>query len=177
MSCLNNLTQIGMALSNYESAHEVLPPGTIDKQGPVHNVDLGYHMSWVVQILPYLDEGLVFRNIDFSVSAYNREERRRPGDPHPGADLPVLRPAPAGERFPVSNYAGCHNGTETPIDADNNGVLFLNSHIGRKDVTDGLSHTIYVGEKLGRRGRSGLDVRHPLHPAQHRHGVEHDARR
>ena len=32
---------------------------------------------------------------------------------------------------------------------DNHGVLFLNSHIGQKDVTDGTSHTIYVGEKLG----------------------------
>ena len=49
----------------------------------------------------------------------------------------------------VSNYAGCHNDVETPIDVGNHGVLFLNSHISEKDVTDGLSHTIYVGEKLG----------------------------
>ena len=37
VSCLNNLTQLGIALQNYESAHGVLPPGTIDKQGPIHN--------------------------------------------------------------------------------------------------------------------------------------------
>ncbi len=71
MSCLNNLTQIGMALSNYDTAHEVLPPGTIDKQGPIHNVPKGYHISWVVQLLPYLDEQTMFRNVDFTVGAYN----------------------------------------------------------------------------------------------------------
>ena len=28
-------------------------------------------------------------------------------------------------------------------------MLFLNSHISQKDVTDGLSQTFYVGEKIG----------------------------
>ena len=55
--CLNNLTQLGIALQNYESAHGVLPPGTIDKQGPIHNGPQGYHMSWMVQLLPYVEEG------------------------------------------------------------------------------------------------------------------------
>jgi len=52
------------------------------------------------------------------------------------------------DRPPVSNYAGCQNDVESPINVDNHGVLFLNSHISRKDVTDGISHTLYVGEKL-----------------------------
>jgi prepilin-type processing-associated H-X9-DG protein len=47
----------------------------------------------------------------------------------------------------MSNYAGCHHDLEAPIDADNHGVLFLNSRIARRDVTDGPAHTIYVGEK------------------------------
>ncbi len=49
----------------------------------------------------------------------------------------------------MSNYAACHNDVEAPIDVNNSGVMFLNSHIGQKDVTDGTTHTIYVGEKLG----------------------------
>ena len=48
----------------------------------------------------------------------------------------------------VSNYAGCYHDVESPIDVDNHGVMYLNSHISQKDVTDGTSHTIYVGEKL-----------------------------
>jgi prepilin-type processing-associated H-X9-DG protein len=48
----------------------------------------------------------------------------------------------------VSSYAGCHHDVEAPIDADNHGVFFLNSRVGKEDVTDGLSATIFVGEKL-----------------------------
>ena len=33
----------------------------------------------------------------------------------------------------MSNYAGCHHDAEAPIDADNNGVLFLNSAVARTD--------------------------------------------
>jgi hypothetical protein len=48
----------------------------------------------------------------------------------------------------TSNYAGCHHHTEAPIDANNTGVLFLNSRVRLDDVTDGLSQTIFAGEKL-----------------------------
>ena len=37
---------------------------------------------------------------------------------------------------------------EAPIAADNRGVLFLNSHVRRDEITDGTSHTLFVGEKL-----------------------------
>ena len=73
VSCLNNLTQLGLALQNYESAHGVLPPGTIDKHGPIHNRPQGYQMSWVAPLLPYLDEGTTFKHIDFSVGAYDKK--------------------------------------------------------------------------------------------------------
>jgi prepilin-type N-terminal cleavage/methylation domain-containing protein/prepilin-type processing-associated H-X9-DG protein len=159
-SCLNNLTQIGIALQNYESAQGVLPPGTIDKKGPIHNRPTGYHMSWMVQLLPYIEEGTTFKHIDFSVGAYDKknaavrainiplfccpsyagERRHQPYGPYG---------TPDGATWTISNYAGCYNDVEAPIDVNNNGVLYLNSHISQKDVTDGTTHTIYVGEKLG----------------------------
>ncbi len=171
-SCVNNLSQIGVALQSYQSAHNVLPPGTIDKQGPIHNVAEGYHMSWLVQILPYMEENATFQHIDFSVGAYdakNAEVRaiqiamfNCPSYYGPVRNgLPKAAVAVAGAQYvddygqpiagtcTVSNYAGCHNDVEAPINTDNNGVLFLNSHIREMDVTDGTTHTIYVGEKLG----------------------------
>ena len=50
--------------------------------------------------------------------------------------------------LPASNYAGCHHDVEAPIDADNHGVLFLNSHISGDDIPDGAAHTIFIGEKI-----------------------------
>ena len=57
---------------------------------------------------------------------------------------------PGGDRGirAVSNYAGCHHDVEAPIDANNHGVMFLNSRVRLDEVTDGLTHTIFVGEKL-----------------------------
>jgi type II secretory pathway pseudopilin PulG len=147
MTCLNNLFQIGVALNNYQSAHDVLPPGSTDATGPVHNTPQGYKMSWLVHLLPYLDENLVYERIDLSVGAYNPKNAVARAVQLsvflcPSAD-PVL-----GDQPPVSNYVGCQNDLEAPNNTDNHGVLFLNSHIGRNDVTDGLSHTIYAGEKI-----------------------------
>jgi hypothetical protein len=45
-----------------------------------------------------------------------------------------------------SSYAGCQHDVEAPIDVDNHGVFFLNSHVRVIDITDGLSQTIFVGE-------------------------------
>jgi len=56
-------------------------------------------------------------------------------------------PSEPNDRPGTSNYAGCHHDVEAPIDADNHGVLFLNSHVRRTDISDGLSHTFVVGEK------------------------------
>jgi len=146
MTCLNHLFQIGVALSNYESAHNMLPPGSTDKQGPVHNVPQGYQMSWLAPLLPYIDESVVSRNIDVSVGAYDAKNAKARA-----VRIAVfVCPSAVSERqgLPASNYAGCQNDVETPINVDNRGVLFLNSHISQKDVTDGVAHTIYVGEKL-----------------------------
>jgi len=46
-----------------------------------------------------------------------------------------------------TNYAGVHHDSETPIAADNNGVLFLNSSIRYSQITDGASNTLIIGEK------------------------------
>jgi len=42
-SCLNRLTQLGIGVQNYQMAHEVYPPGTIEKQGPIKSVAKGDH--------------------------------------------------------------------------------------------------------------------------------------
>ena len=146
--CKNNLMQIGIALQNYQSAVDVLPPGTVNLTGPIRAVEQGYHVSWIVQILPQLEQQNLYHMFDFTFGVYapeNAAVRNQwlsvlvcPTDPGAGAR--------GGASFP-SNYAGNHHDREAPIDKDNNGVLFLNSSIRVEDVPDGTSQTIYIGER------------------------------
>ena len=175
-ACAGHLAQLGVALSNYESAHEQLPAGVVDPKGPIRNVAESRHMGWLVQLLPYIEEKVVFGNIDQKVSVYDKKNAQAravsvalffcpscsdgwvlgtdnepwdfeafPGDeadPESGSDV-------AADVRAVSTYAGCHHDVEAPIDANNHGVLFLNSRVRLDEVTDGLTHTIFVGEKVG----------------------------
>ena len=76
--CTNNMMQLGMGLSAYQSAHQTLPPGTIDERGPIRNVTKGNHISWLVQILPYLQERSTYKNIDLAAGAYAPQNAEAP---------------------------------------------------------------------------------------------------
>jgi prepilin-type N-terminal cleavage/methylation domain-containing protein/prepilin-type processing-associated H-X9-DG protein len=145
--CKNNVMQIGLALHNYMMAFEVLPPGTQNSTGPIQSKEgSGYHMSWITQILPYLEQQNVYSHIDFNRSVYDpanapaRQQRIAtficPSDPGNGTN-PVAA---------VTSYSGVHNDFETPIDVNQNGVLFLNSSVRYEQIRDGSSNTIFVME-------------------------------
>ncbi len=144
MQCSNNLLQIGVALHNYELAHRKLPPGTIDAKGPIVHLPVGYHHSWIVQILPMLDERVAYNLIDKQQSIYAKVNA-----PVRGYSISVLQcPSDGNFGLAYSHYAGIHDSREVPIDITNNGVLFLNTAVRFDDVVDGVSHTLFVGEKL-----------------------------
>jgi prepilin-type processing-associated H-X9-DG protein len=154
-SCLNNMTQLGLAIHSYEFHNETLPPGVTNPMGPIRNEAQGVHTSWIVQILPYIEENVLYRRYDHSAGAYG----------HANAELRAAGIAPlacpsereemltsdegAGEpTIAHSSYAGCHHDVEAPIDADNHGLLFLNSKIRFNEIDDGSSKTILLGEKF-----------------------------
>jgi hypothetical protein len=123
-------------------AHGVLPPGCVNPDGPITSTAEGYHISWTVQLLPYLDQSPLFDVIDFSKGAYEQEERVDNIRMHA-----YLCPSDGGHEESVS-YAGCHGGTETQIADDNEGVFFLNSRIHYRDIKDGSTNTLFFGEKI-----------------------------
>lgn len=145
VTCLNSLAQLNLAAHNYEFHWESLPPGVTNPTGPIRSEPSGIHVSWMVQLLPYLEHGSAFQNFNQKLGAYAQENEpvRRmqigsficPSDP--GLGLIEVGP---------SSYVGCHHDSESPIDADNNGLLYLNSHVRYADITDGSSHTILFGE-------------------------------
>ena len=145
-TCQGRMARLGLALQRYEAAYGTLPAGTTDPKGPVHNVPKGNQISWTVHLLPYLDEAGTLKHIDLAAGAY-AEKNAPVRKLHIAAFACPSQVPVATAALPASSYAGCHHDVEQPIADDNHGVLFLNSHIAERDVTDGVEHTIYVGEK------------------------------
>jgi prepilin-type N-terminal cleavage/methylation domain-containing protein len=143
--CTNNVVQLIVGVQSYEQAHEVYPPGTINDTGPIQDIPLGYHHSWLVQLLPYIEQQVVYRHVDRSVSVYHENN-----DPVRHARLDSYKCPSFSEptKLPWSNYAGVHHDVEAPIDADNHGVFYLNSRTRYDDISDGLARTLFIGEKL-----------------------------
>ena len=145
--CVNNLSQLILALQNYNMTHGVYPPGTIDEEGPIVNEPEGYHHNWISQTLPYFEELNTFRHIDFSVGVYDESNATVRKVLIPTLLCPSSPVRRTNDEIATNSYVGCHNHIEAPIDDDNQGVFFLNSTIGYKDIPDGSSHTIFLGEK------------------------------
>ena len=58
LQCSNNLKQTALAMANYESAHEMLPPGGLEP------VPTGYGHSFWIRILPYMEQSNVYDKFD-----------------------------------------------------------------------------------------------------------------
>ncbi len=168
--CINNLSQLMFATQHYQSAHEYYPPGVIDDHGPIHSEPSGKHQNWIIQLLPYMEELPKYKHIAKTESVYA------------DANAPVRKLAVTLLQCPsdwrddlalgVSNYAACHHDVEAPIDVDNHGVFFLNSRIRYEDITDGASHTIFIGEKIAEPNDLGWMSGTRADLAQHRLATE-----
>jgi prepilin-type N-terminal cleavage/methylation domain-containing protein/prepilin-type processing-associated H-X9-DG protein len=156
-NCLNNSVQLGLATHNYEFAHEHLPPGTINATGPIVNQAKGQHVGFLVQLLSYLEQQGIADNFDQSLGSYAPENLAAREMSIPTFLCPSYAwHASFGDLdVGLNNYAGCHHGSEVPIDEDNNGVLFLNSKIAYGEIKDGASNTILIGEMLPKLGHLG----------------------
>jgi len=156
VSCMNNMTQLGLAIHHYEFSMEQLPAGVINPEGPIRNEAIGQHVSWIVQILPYVEQHNLFEHFDIEAGAYapeNIESRARsfPTIMCPSFPGPSVIVEGFGEtvtKIGSNTYAGCYNDSEAPINIDNNGLLFLNSKIRYSEILDGSSQTILLGETV-----------------------------
>lgn len=103
-----------------------------------------YHMGWIVQILPHLDQRNVYHKINFDYGIYDPNNAVAVA-----AHLSVLRcPSSSDGTVPGTNYAAAYHDVEAPIAVDNNGCLYLNSSVKLDDIQDGVSYTAFAGEKM-----------------------------
>ena len=144
VSCMNNMVQLSLALSSYHLTHSHLPAGTVNDKGPIVHTPVGYHHSWIVQLLPMFDQAVVYRQVQHDQSIYSAANANVRA--HGITSLNCPSSASGGGGI-YSAYAGVHHSVEAPIDVNNNGVFFLNSHLNYDDISDGLSYTFALGEK------------------------------
>ncbi|MEZ6064912.1 MAG: DUF1559 domain-containing protein [Planctomycetaceae bacterium] len=142
----NHLSQIAVAIANYEMSFEMLPPGSVNDTGPILSEPVGYHVSWMVQILPQMDERNAFRKFDFAEGAYGTGSEPVRQYQINSYLCPSSYMVSALELVALTNYAGCHHHEEAQIAGDNTGLLLLNSSIRFEEIPDGSTHTLLLGE-------------------------------
>jgi len=108
-TCRNNLKQIGLALHNYENSNKVFPPESIWAfRNPGTGAWEPRNFTWIVMLLPYLDNAPLYNRINFSAPIWNQSDGI---EPIVRKQLPVLTcPTDIGLRSPhgmgYTNYAG-----------------------------------------------------------------------
>lgn len=165
-ACKNNMRQIGLAFHNYESTHRVFPPGYIHKPGPAGSpAAIANHagLAWGAMLLPYVEQASLYKEFDSNIpiwDASNRLPRERhlpiylcPSDTY-SADAYVIRDDSVTpfEQYAASSYAANWGPSTATVNLDDTpllsqGLYYRNSSTSVRDVTDGLSNTLAVGER------------------------------
>lgn len=165
--CKNHMKQLGLALHNYHDTFLVFPPG--GTTGTTSPYPGSAAVNWSALITPYMDQAVMYNTFDFN----NGNCWSTAGNP-PAMATARETPIPAylcpssptatyaGYGWTLSNtwgrsatmhYTGIMGSTQTPAATDplrsNRGVFYKNSKIGVRDVTDGTSNTMIVGEYSG----------------------------
>ncbi|HVJ86896.1 MAG TPA: DUF1559 domain-containing protein [Caulifigura sp.] len=173
--CKNNLKQIGLALHNYESTYRSFPIGYLDTLvGNGALKDGGW--AWDAYILPYIDQAPLYNRLDFNRHPYgnvtngnstqaNKDAMSvvQPGFKCPSDTRPDTTDDNGGnannglKAHAVSSYMGCIGAfdgdacdeTRPPFmywTPRNNGLLVCNITRLIRDISDGTSNVIAVGE-------------------------------
>ncbi len=171
--CKNNLKQIGIAMHTYHDTYKSFASGLIG----------GTSWSWGTMILPFIEQSGLHQQLETesnnwgpidvsnadmlalmrtSISSY-----RCPSDT--GKKLNDQRQVD-GQNVATSNYVGVlgnffntQNGTPYDIISGGsyrggNGLLFFDSEVAMRDIIDGTSNTLMVGERDSRNHRASVWV-------------------
>ena len=175
MSCTNNLKQIGVALHNYHDVYTTFPPGVSNRSGGAKtNMYLGGAWSYLVLILPYMEENSRHDEIDLNIGHETPKNLWLRFTEVPGYTCPTrgleyfdLNSNQFGQgKGGAHKYVFAHylailgakgtdvfNGGNYPISGftgagqyAETGVLTLNSGVAVSKIYDGSSQTFMAGE-------------------------------
>lgn len=161
-SCVNNLKQIGLAVQTYHDARGNFPEGRLSRTQE--------GASWAFRLLPYLEQDNIYDAFDESVPVFdaaNAQAMRTPVETFvcpsrrtPEADRdfdnnddpPIVTAAAAGGDYAGNAGRNYIYGTPGLDVSDEDPDLFAGpihsySRVKGRQVTDGWSQTLAVGEK------------------------------
>lgn len=162
-SCKNNLKQLALALHNYESIHLTFPPGYLHKPDPSGTAANFMGFGWGAMILPQLEQTALYDNFNFDVPIFDivnlpsREQKIKtflcPSDTFSDGTF-VIRDESSSppERYQGGSYAANWGPATATVNLDDTplnsrGVFYRNSRTRFRDLTDGLSNTLALGER------------------------------
>lgn len=173
-TCQNSIRQLGIALLTYHDAQGEFPPSAQLAPGPqgLNYPELGtaHLANWVISILPQLEQSGLYNAFDLAKPishADNRDFRGIslqtmlcPSDAYNQTSKFAGRNAAEGNNWARGNYGANASlgfmsltnteagGSDTTYwkDARTRGVMGLNVALSLKDIVDGTSQTIMVGE-------------------------------
>ncbi len=173
--CTNNLRQIGVSLHNFESSTGAFPSSYITNlsdstMGPIDVAfnDAGPGWGWLALILPYIEEnglhGVLNMKltcwdqanaaaVKLSVASYLCPSDAQGENPNPGKVVNITdhNNQPMGVFYGRANYVSSVGSSTLwcswPVTTYPNGAIYRDSHTRAKHVLDGLSHTVFAGER------------------------------
>jgi prepilin-type N-terminal cleavage/methylation domain-containing protein/prepilin-type processing-associated H-X9-DG protein len=157
LKCRNNLKQIGLALHAYHDRNNGFPPGYFSNVN-ADNSDAGPGWGWAAYLLDDVEQGNLKRQIRFDLQISdpaNAAARTMPlalfvcpSEPRSGTFTVVDAGGNGICDVARGNYVAMNGILGVSSDAwDNNGVFIRNRSMRIADITDGLSNTLFVGER------------------------------
>lgn len=160
IQCINNQRQLALALMNFESGNGALPVAGLTLKRDDYYQAGGKQISWIVILLPYLEEQSLFDqfDLDFTVYEQERDPQQRPlnfrcPSDRPGAANYEHRIWARGRSFAKGNYVG-YVSPQHVSDAKRLPGALGGFEPGPDDVrgqrlrrvVDGTSHTLAITE-------------------------------
>lgn len=151
IECTNKLHQIGLAIHSFESTYQKFPAGkTSFRSEPTRP-----EMSWLTVILPYVEQSPLY---DKAMAAFDISRLPYLNPPHLGLGKPVRAfSCPDDARVENAQSATSLNGAYAALTSyigisgidfrDTEGVLYFEAQTRFRDITDGSSNTLLVGER------------------------------
>ena len=150
LQCKNKLKQMGIALHSYVSEHKVFPPALVVTPSQTSYPcppppDQKIFFGWMSRILPYMEQKPLYEQVNWAAWPWQHPiyETTLPiywCDSDPRTSMVINY---GGDLVALTEYMGVSGTDQFAQD----GILYVNSRVSPRMISDGTSNTLLVGER------------------------------